>query len=210
MTTRKEIKLATRLCEDLDTFGRSLNLEGRPSAIQKLLDYWKENHSESSCKTATFDNIMAEQAPVCVTGLPGSGKSYTLNEFCSAASSKGWSVLLIDTTNERPSDLGRKLPILKALSFNARPGFYRVILEADLRSRVFTVKCLFEYLSMLQVKDILHDWCVVVDEANEFSGLTQFQNFLTESRKYCRKAVVASTNPKLFEYVCKPMATLTR
>ena len=186
-----------------------MNLEGRPSAIQKLLDHWKENHSEQSLKVATFDNIMVEPAPVCVTGLPGSGKSFTLNEFCSAALSKGWCVLLIDTTNERPSDFGRKLPILNALSFNTRPGFFRVIPESDLRSRVFTVKRLFEYLSMLQVKGRLCDWCVVVDEANEFAGLTQFQNFLTESRKYCKKAVVASTNPKLFEYVCKPMATLT-
>lgn len=208
--TRKEIRIEPGLCEDLDTFRGSLNLEGRPSAIQKLLDYWKENHSESSCKVATFDNIMSEQAPVCVTGLPGSGKSFTLNEFCAAASRKGWSVLLLDTTGERPSTFGRKLPILNALSFNVRPGFYRVIPESDLRSRVFTVRRLFEYLAMLQVKDKLRDWCVVVDEANEFAGLNQFQNFLTESRKYCRKAVVASTNPKLFEYVCKPMVTLTR
>ena len=153
---------------------------------------------------------MAEQAPVCVTGLPGSGKSFTLNEFCSAASSKGWSVILLDTTGERPSSFGRNLPIIRALSFNARPGFYRIIPEPDLRSRVFTVKRLFEYLSMLQVKGMLHDWCIVIDEANEFAGLTQFQNFLTESRKYCKKALVASTNPKLFEYVCKTMATLTR
>ena len=72
------------------------------------------------------------------------------------------------------------------------------------------MKRLFEYLSMLQVKGSLRDWCVVLDEANEFADLTQFQNFLTESRKYCKKAVVASTNPKLFEYSCEPLLTLAR
>ena len=207
---RKEIKIDSSLCEELDTFRRSLNLEGRPSAIQKLLEHWRENHSQSSLKIAAFDNGMSEQAPVCVTGLPGSGKSHTLNEFCTAASDKGLKVLLLDTTGERPSTFGKKLPIFRALPFNAGPGFWRVVPEADLRSRVFTVRRLFEYLSMLQVKGMLQDWCIVIDEANQFAGLTQFQNFLTESRKYCKKAVVASMNPKLFEYVCKPMATLTR
>ena len=146
-----------------------------PSAIQKLLNHWKENHTEQSWKTATFDNVMAEQAPVCVTGLPGTGKSYTLNELCSAASSKGLNILLLDTTGERASNFGKALPIFKALSFNMRPGFYRIVPETDLRSRIFTVKRLFEYLAMLQVKGSLCDWCVVVDEANEFAGRECYQ-----------------------------------
>jgi len=205
---RKEIRIASQLCEELDTFRNTLKLEGRPSAIQKLLDYWKENHDAEARSEATYENIMAELAPVCVYGLPGEVKSHTLNEFCIQASQKNWNILLLDTTGERQSDFGRKLPIIRALSFSRRKGFWRIVPETDLRSRIFTVQRLFEYLSMLQVKGMLRDWCVVVDEANEFSRLAQFQNFLMESRKYCRKAVVACGNPKLFENICKPMAPL--
>ena len=207
---RKEIRIAEQLCEELDTFRKTQKLEGRPSAIQKLLDYWKLNHESYSSSAATFDNIMSEQAPVCIFGLPGQGKSHTLNEFCTAAVQKGWNVLLLDTTGERTSDFGKTLPILEALSFNPRKGFYRIIPESDLPSRVFTVRRFFEYLSMLQVKGLLREWCVVVDEANEYAKVSEFQNFLMESRKYCKKALVASGNPNLFKHVCKPMKPLSR
>lgn len=205
-TPRAHLELPKPIALRLDSLKEEFHLGGRPAVISKLVDAYKEQ--SAGLPIATFENIMSEPAPICITGLPGSGKSYALHDFLKTCDGKGFNIFFVDTVNE--TKLGSNVSVLKALAFNPRPGFFRFVPEEDPRTRRFTMRRLFERLGMLEIKGQLRNFVVAIDEGNQFADLPQVRDFVIESRKFTRKVVVISADSTQYEGLCKMMRPLPK
>ena len=205
LSKKAHIFLSEDVSSELDSLNPALG-KNRPAILASLLREYRTTKGEPP--VGSFESIMKEQAPACITGLPGSGKSFTLHDFLARCESRSYGVFFIDTVGEYP--FGLNISPLRALAFNPRPGQFRFVPEQDLRARRFTIRRLFERLSMLQVKGRLKDFVIAIDEANQFADIEQFRSFVIESRKFCMKVVLVSADRSQYEGLCRMMSPLPK
>lgn len=202
---RKDIKIPVKTNSRLEALMFGLGIKTKSRAVERLLDeFAKENPEILEAKIATLSNVLDESAPVCIFGKPGSGKSWTLRKLVLEASEQKISVILVDIANEY-LDVGRKMTTGSSISRRFRQGIYRIVAEKEPRTRQFSIQRLFEHLTDLAFRGKLKDFFVAIDEGNELKEIKEVYDFLIESRKFLRKAVIVSADPRPFASICVAM-----
>lgn len=204
---RKDIKVSPELNEKIEALMFALGIKTKTQALERLLgDFTKSNPQSEESKIASFSNVMNELAPVCVYGLPGDGKSWTLKKLVAETVQSGISVIIIDVANEHGDILdARKVSATSAISRRFKQGIYRIVPDKDPRQREFSIQRIFEHLNTLAFKRKLLNFSVFIDEGNELKEIKEVQDFLIESRKFVKKAVIVSADPEPYNSVCKSM-----
>ena len=110
------------------------------------------------------------------------------------------------SVSEDPKDpFKRKIKASVAANKRFRKGLYRIVVDKDPKYRELSVERLFENLNVLAFKRKLQDFFIAIDEGNEFSEIKALRDFLTESRKFTKKCVVVSADPKAYDSICALM-----
>jgi Cdc6-like AAA superfamily ATPase len=200
---RKDIKVSPEMNQRLESLMFALGIKTKSKALEKLLDeFGKENSDLIQSKVATLDNVLSELAPICIYGKPGAGKSFTLRKLVSEAATQQMSVILIDVGNEHSEISPRKISATSAIARRFGQGIYRIVPDRDPRQRQFSIQRLFEHLNMLAFRGRLKQFFIAIDEGNELKEVKEVYDFLIESRKYVRKAVIISADPAPFDAIC--------
>jgi hypothetical protein len=204
---RKTIKISPEENSRLESLMLGLGIKTRTKAFQMLFDQFGKYHPQVfENKIATFENILSDPAPVCLYGKPGSGKSWTLKKLVSEACQAGMSVIIIDVANEY-GDLTdvRKVSATAAATRRFKNGKFRIVPDKDPRQRQFSIQRVFERLNQLAFKKKLENFFIAIDEGNELQGIKEMYDFLIESRKFVRKAVIISADPAPYSQICTLM-----
>lgn len=203
--SRKDIKIPEELNDRIESLSSALGIKTKSKTVEFLLDdLAKKNPTLVDSKVATFSNVMNEEAPVVIYGLPGSGKSFTLRRLVLEATQSGMSSIVIDIANEH-LDLGRKISAASAVTRRFKQGIYRIVPEKDPRTRQFSIQRVFDHLTTLAFRGRLREFFVAIDEGYEIKEIKELYNFLIESRKFVRKAIVVSADPEPYSKICVSM-----
>lgn len=205
------MRISPELDRRLRAFSEAIDEPTKTKTVERLLNSVgsKITAIQLESPIATYENVIAEGAPVVIFGRPNSGKSYALRKLASDFSDQGISIILLDTANEH-QELGKKVSANSALARRFRKGIFRIVPETDPRSRQLSISRLFEHLLFLAAKGRLRDFAVFIDEGNELVEIKELRDFLIESRKFLNKAVIVSADPTPYEKICKPMRPIPR
>lgn len=209
---RRDIKVSREMNERLESLMLGLGIRTKTEALKRLLsDFGKNNPGLTETRIASFENIMREAAPVCIFGLPGSGKSTTLRSLVLEAHQSGMNCILVDIANEHsnpsnPMDpFKKKIKASSAANKRFGKGLYRIVVDKDPKYRDLSIERLFENLNVLAFKGKLQDFFIAIDEGNEFSGIKALRDFVIESRKFTKKVVIVSADPEPYSKICVVM-----
>jgi mRNA-degrading endonuclease RelE of RelBE toxin-antitoxin system len=205
-TKQRSIKIRSEEYERLQAFKVALGEATMSKAFARGLNAMGVSQSsiEGKSPVATSENVDREGAPVVIFGRPNSGKSYTLRNLARAYNQQGTGTIVIDLANEH-QDLGKKISANAALTRRFKRGNFRIVPETDPRLRLLSITRIFERLLMLAEKGRLRDFAVLIDEGNELTEIKELKDFLIESRKFIKKAVIVSADPTSYEKICVPM-----
>ena len=164
---------------------------------------------------ATYDSILPKgrehEAPIVLSGIPGSGKSYTLDLFLKECKRRKDSFLLFSSRAKDPNStehswVPNTLSLYEFLTLHWLdfPAHYRIELETDLMLRRQQIRDASQALLRLEGDERLAKWVVAVEEAADSSDAKAFCTFLRRMRKSTRRIIVVSTEADLFK-MCKPM-----
>jgi hypothetical protein len=204
---RKTVKLSPEQNDRLESLMLGLGIKTRTKAFELLMDeFARKNPEVFENKVATFENVLSDPAPVCLYGKPGSGKSTTMKQLVIEASKAGMGVIIIDVANEY-GDLTdvRKVSATAAATRRFKHGKFRIVPDKDPRQRQFSIQRVFERLNQLAFKKKLENFFIGIDEGNELQGIKEMYDFLIESRKFVRKAVIISADPAPYSQICTLM-----
>lgn len=183
-------------------------MTNRTDVVSEALKICERLHDNNSAIPIAFYDFLIQKngPPVVLSGIPGSGKSYTLDLLLKECKDRKQPFLLFSSRAKDskstehtwiPNTLSYyEFPILKWLD---SPGQYRVELETDLNLRRQEMKDAAQTLLRLEGDERLGKWVIAVEEAADYSDIKSFATFLRRMRKSTRRIVVVSTEAELFK-----------
>ncbi|MHB1867569.1 MAG: type IV secretory system conjugative DNA transfer family protein [Nitrososphaerales archaeon] len=199
--SRSDVRLTPATDARLRAFAHAVGEKTKTKSVERLLNIAGLTlDAEELLVVATYEAIMSEPAPSCIVGKPFSGKSYSLRLFLLEIVEKGYSVIIIDPSNEH-FEIGKKCTALTALSKRFKNGAWHITLEKDPEQRKLSIERVFEHLHTLALKGKLQNHIIAIDEAGSFADIPAFRNFLSEGRKHARKIILTSVEHK-FSDIC--------
>lgn len=171
-------------------------------ALRYLLQNFQESLI-SGFPIATFDNIAnvepRTRAPAAIVGIPGSGKSTTLDMILHECAEKQIPFLLLNCSSEH-AWIRRKLAFAQAISLTwlKKPCEYRVQFAPELETRRVEMKQVAESLLRIEGDARLRNWVIGVEESHDFCRVENFRELLRRFRKSVRRMIIVSTEAELF------------
>jgi len=212
--SRTHIQLAVETAKQLDDVGKQIGRGTRPKIIKALIESFARANEEMLF--ATYENVVKEGAPICITGRPYSGKSETLDLILRRAQQEGAPFLLFNSVNRpgNPPDHGWISKTIgyyeiASLKWLDKPDQYSVLLEQDPEVRKSSIREISKILLRCEADVRLKDWIIAVEEAHEYWKIEPFNSVLRRMRKCVKKLIVISTEPELFR-MCEPMRPVPR
>ena len=199
---RSSIFASTSLMSELDRVGNQLGYKTRTRTLQFLTRFYDETqHSSEGLPVATFDTISKTNAPVCICGIPGSGKSFALDVFLKECKKKSLPFLLFNSDSRDHDWINNELQWsdVVGLRWLDSPGQYIVRLPHDLQMRKTTMSQISQSILRLEGDPKLELWTLIFEEAHDFHKLESFDSILRRMRKSVRKLIVVSTEAELFK-----------
>ena len=123
------------IMQQLDRIAGELHYKTRTRTLQFLTQFYNETqHSDKGLPVATFDAVMKHDAPVVLCGIPGSGKSFTLDAFLKDCRKRSIPFLLFNSDNRDHAWLTNELEWTDIVSLRwlDTPAQYIVKLPHDL------------------------------------------------------------------------------
>ena len=217
--SRESIVADSLLIEKVDAIASRLNFSTRTKTLKFLAEYYVAGQSSGNVPVGTFDSVISateHMPPIVLAGIPGSGKSYTLDVLLKECTKRRQPFILFSSRAKDhkctehqwiPETLSYyEYPTLHWLD---APGNYRVELETDLNLRRQEMRDASQTLLRLEGDNRLSSWLVCVEEAADYYDIRSFQTLLRRMRKSCRRIVVVSTEAELFK-MCQPMRPIPR
>ena len=198
------------LMQRLDKFAKERGLCTRTKALDKLLsEYEASKNDTNSIPVATFENLMRNsenEPPAVISGVPGSGKSYTLDKFLRECKKRSVPFLLFNSDQRDHNWIANKISYAEVLGLNwlKQPGQYAVSLEHNLNLRKTIIEQISNAILMLEGDQRLEKWVLCFEEAHDYHEIEAFCSILRRMRKSTRKLIVVSTEAELFK-MCRTM-----
>jgi len=168
-----------------------LNLRSYDACLSVLL---REFHEEEYPE-ATVENVMANQIPIILTGIPGSGKTTFLREQLVPKINSATFVL--DVHDEYPSLERINLGQFFSLKFKRGDRKIRLVPSSNVDVSKSEADSIFRHLIMFQ-RD-LKEWAVIVEEAHRFADSPFLKSLVAEARKHMRKIILVSHQVEPYE-----------
>jgi len=213
---RESIVADLSLIARVERIAEKRNIATRTKTLQFLTEYFEDSqNTKSSLPVATFDSVTSSHGeqgpPIVISGIPSSGKSFTLDLFLKECRKRKQPFLLFSSRAKDPKSTEHawipstlsyyEFPTLKWLE---SPGEYRVELETDLNLRRQEVRDAAQTILRLEGDERLAKWIIAVEEAADYYDVKAFCTFLRRMRKSTRRILIVSTEAELFR-MCLPM-----
>jgi len=170
---------------ELGKLKERLNIRSRDAVLSVLLN---EYLTSEEYPEATVENVMENQVPIILTGIPGSGKTTFLRDRLIPTLNSG--LFLIDPHNEYPILEKINLGEFFSLNFKRANRKIRLVPSSNVDVSKSEADSVFRHLIMFQKE--LADWTVIVEEGHRFAESPFLKSLLAEARKHMRKMIVVS------------------
>jgi len=183
--THTHMRISVQNYGELGKLKERLNIRSRDAVLSVLLN---EYLTSEEYPEATVENVMENQVPIILTGIPGSGKTTFLRDRLIPTLNSG--LFLIDPHNEYPILEKINLGEFFSLNFKRANRKIRLVPSSNVDVSKSEADSVFRHLIMFQKE--LADWTVIVEEGHRFAESPFLKSLLAEARKHMRKMIVVS------------------
>ncbi len=180
----------------------------------ECLTHWVESivRCQELALPASSQLVLADDRPDCLSGGSGTGKTLWITRVLLQALSMP--TFILDMVGEYNGIKKIALPDLFTLDWARAPDSarYRFVPNNNSLLAEAELSMLFQRLNVVKTEGFtpgcypsgsLSRWCLITEESHRLARNTGFMDFLSESRKFCRKIIVVSNNPAPFAQTCR-------
>ena len=190
----------------VDEVAKELNFTTRTKALAFLTQFYEQSqHSSEGLPIATFEQIAEVEAPVVISGIPGSGKSWTLDAYLKECRKRGLPFLLFNSDSRDHDWISNRITFAEVvgLQWLKQPSQYVVSLDHNLGVRQIVMEQIAQSILMLEGDPRLESWTLAFEEGHDYYAGPNFSSMLRRMRKSTKKLIVVSTEAELFK-MCRP------